>query len=193
MNKNIYSPQVRNAKYEIEQIKKYVEYLETEVELNLPTQLFESASNAIKEHAKNLQDISNDAMYLQEHGYCTRICMGGQGAGAPISQKGIIMKLEKIFDCRTMGQVFDGEPLVVWVECSKDDGAEYKGWYMLSSDWAKYYPKQYYFHQSKLSGGKVCQRKVSAKISKTLINIIKCNIDQVVDYAELYKQATKGA
>ena len=54
-----------------------VEYLEKEVELNLPTQLFESASNAIKEHAKNLQDISNDAMYLQEHGYCTRICMGG--------------------------------------------------------------------------------------------------------------------
>ena len=41
--------------------------------------------------------------------------------------------------------------------------------------------------------GKVCQRKVSAKISKTLINIIKCNIDQVVDYEELYKQATKGA
>ena len=77
MNKNIYSPQVRNAKYEIEQIKKYVEYLEKEVELNLPTQLFESASNAIKEHAKNLQDISNDAMSLQEHGYCPRICMGG--------------------------------------------------------------------------------------------------------------------
>jgi hypothetical protein len=42
--------------------------LEKEVELNLPTQLFESASNAIVEHAKNLQDISVDAMYLQEHG-----------------------------------------------------------------------------------------------------------------------------
>ena len=103
------------------------------------------------------------------------------------------MKLQKIYDCRTMGQVFDEEPLVVWVECSKDDGAEFKGWYMVSSDWAKYYPKQYYFHQSRLPSGKVCQRKVSAKISETLIDIIKCNIDQVVDYAELYKQATKGA
>ena len=54
--------------YEIEQIKKYVEYLEKEVELNLPTQLFESASNAIMEHAKNLKEIANDAMYLEEHG-----------------------------------------------------------------------------------------------------------------------------
>ena len=68
MNKNIYSPQVRNAKYEIEQIKKYVEYLEKEVELNLPTQLFESVSNAILEHAKNLKELSVDAMYIAEHG-----------------------------------------------------------------------------------------------------------------------------
>lgn len=76
-DKHIYSPQVRNAKYEIQKIREFLEYLEKEVELNLPTQLFESASNEIVEHAKNLKDISNDAMYLQEHGYCTRICMGG--------------------------------------------------------------------------------------------------------------------
>ncbi len=59
---------VLKAEHEIEQIKKYVEYLEKEVELNLPTQLFESASNAIMEHAKNLKEIANDAMYLEEHG-----------------------------------------------------------------------------------------------------------------------------
>ena len=59
---------VIKAQHEIEQIKEYIKYLEKEVELNLPTQLFESASNAIVEHAKNLKEISIDAMYLQEHG-----------------------------------------------------------------------------------------------------------------------------
>ena len=66
--KNRTNIKVVKAKHELQQIKEYVKYLEKEVELNLPTQLFESASNAIVEHAKNLQDISVDAMYLQEHG-----------------------------------------------------------------------------------------------------------------------------
>tara|TARA_E500000318_G_C3475845_1_gene178387 strand:+ start:430 stop:663 length:234 start_codon:yes stop_codon:yes gene_type:complete len=66
--KNRTNIKVVKAKHELQQIKEYIKYLEKEVELNLPTQLFESASNAIVEHAKNLQDISVDAMYLQEHG-----------------------------------------------------------------------------------------------------------------------------
>ena len=87
------------------------------------------------------------------------------------------MKLQKIYDFRTMGQIFEGVPLTVWVECAKEDGSEFKGWYILSAD-TKYHHHnqgQYYFHQSKLASGKACQRKVSAKINKTLIDIIKCN------------------
>ena len=100
------------------------------------------------------------------------------------------MKLQKIYDFRTMGQIFEGVPLTVWVECAKEDGSEFKGWYILSAD-TKYHHHlmgQYYFHQSKLASGKACQRKVSAKINKTLIDIIKCNIDQVEDYAKLYEK-----
>jgi len=100
------------------------------------------------------------------------------------------MKLQKIYDFRTMGQIFDGVPLTVWVECAKEDGSAFEGWYILSDD-PKYHHHiqgQYYFYQSKLTSGKICQRKVSEKINKTLIDIIKCNIDQVEDYAKLYQK-----
>ena len=64
----VFTWKVKKAEHEIEQIKKLVSHLENEVEFNLPTQLFESVSNAILEHAKNLKELSVDAMYIAEHG-----------------------------------------------------------------------------------------------------------------------------
>jgi len=100
------------------------------------------------------------------------------------------MKINKIYDCRNMGQLDDGFPFSVWIECTAKDGAEYKGWYHPTDEWKTFknkygfnaYDKGFYFHQSKLVSGKTCCRKVSPKITKTLISLIKQNLSTVTDY-----------
>ncbi len=108
------------------------------------------------------------------------------------------LKLDKIEDGRTMGQIFDDCPLVVDFECSSEDGAEYKGWYYTygwdnkDSDGYKFASKQYHFYQSKLKDGKKCSRQVSAKITEIIIDIIKSNISSVKDYGKFHRQVCKG-
>ena len=107
------------------------------------------------------------------------------------------LTLKEIYDHRTMGELDDGVPLRIWVHCLSDDGAEYKGWYYFST--SKPCPVdslQYYFHQCKLSFGKynkkgfskTCCRKVSAKINKSIINLIEANKSKVTDYGLLWKK-----
>ena len=109
----------------------------------------------------------------------------------------INLKLDKIWDGRNMGQIFDGCPLMIDFECSSEDGSQYKGWYYIdgwdnkASDGYKFAPKQYHFWQSKLKHGRKCSRKVSAKITEIIIGLIKSNISSVEDYGKLYKSVTK--
>ena len=108
----------------------------------------------------------------------------------------INLKMNKIWDGRTMGQIFDDCPLVVHFKCSSEDGVEYKGWYYTygwdnkDSKGYKFAPKQYHFYQSKLKNGKKCGRKVSPKITEIIISLIKSNISSVEDYGKLHKSVT---
>tara|TARA_A100001011_G_C14310213_1_gene845195 strand:+ start:3702 stop:4046 length:345 start_codon:yes stop_codon:yes gene_type:complete len=99
-----------------------------------------------------------------------------------------------MWDARTMGQIFDGCPLMVGIKCSSKDGAEYQGWYF-TDGWENIDPngfafshKQSHFWQSKLKDGKDCSRRASPKISDMIIDLIKSDISSVVDHAKLYKQ-----
>ncbi len=38
-----------------------------------------------------------------------------------------MLTLNKIYDARNIGQLEDGYPLCIYVHCSSNDGAEYKG------------------------------------------------------------------
>ena len=112
------------------------------------------------------------------------------------------MELNKIYDCRNMGQLDDGFPFSVWIECTAKDGAEYKGWYHPTDEWKTFIPKKgnlskmknpiydkgFYFHQSKLASGKTCSRKVSVKIQKTLIDLIHQNLASVTDYGIMWNK-----
>jgi hypothetical protein len=110
------------------------------------------------------------------------------------------MKLNKIYDHRNMGQLDDGYPLSIWIECTAKDGAEYKGWYHPTDEWKTFIPKSlsgrkrplydkgFYFHQSKLASGKTCSRKVSVKIQKTLIDLIHQNLASVTDYGIMWNK-----
>ena len=51
----------------INEIKRLVKYLEDNVSLNLPTQLFESVSHAIGDHSEKLKEASIDEQYIWEH------------------------------------------------------------------------------------------------------------------------------
>tara|TARA_R100000426_G_scaffold83463_1_gene62147 strand:- start:353 stop:724 length:372 start_codon:yes stop_codon:yes gene_type:complete len=109
------------------------------------------------------------------------------------------MILNKIYDNRNFGQLDAGYPFTVWVHCTEDNGAEYQGWYYIDKNWAKFkLPNgrtlgdarssvgRYYFHQSKLSNGKECQRKVSVKINKEIIKLINKNKHTVRNYTKTW-------
>tara|TARA_Y100001951_G_C11224443_1_gene230820 strand:+ start:161 stop:514 length:354 start_codon:yes stop_codon:yes gene_type:complete len=105
------------------------------------------------------------------------------------------LTLNKIYDCRNIGQLEDGYPFTIKIECKDDKGAEYKGWYYIDDNWGDYKLShgrtlgdyrdvgRYYFHQSKLQSGKTCCRKVSAKIEKMIINLIEANKSSVRNYS----------
>tara|TARA_R100001440_G_scaffold26368_1_gene42907 strand:- start:7121 stop:7468 length:348 start_codon:yes stop_codon:yes gene_type:complete len=104
-------------------------------------------------------------------------------------------KINKIHDGRNMGQIDEGFPLSIWLECTKDDGSEFKGWYYPGDEWESYrikgkfkIPYKYYFHQSKLASGKTCQRKTTPKITKMLIQLIEENKSRVKDYGILWNK-----
>lgn len=107
-----------------------------------------------------------------------------------------MLKLIELSDCRTMGQIFDDCPLAVHIECISKDGIEYKGWYYTEgwenkdSKGFKFATKQYHFYQSKLKDGKKCIRKVSAKITEKIIDLIKSHISSVEDHKEYFKKIT---
>ena len=112
------------------------------------------------------------------------------------------LKINKIHDSRNIGQLDDGYPFSVWIECTAKDGAEYKGWYHPTDEWKTFIPKKgnlskmkkpiydkgFYFHQSKLESGKTCSRKVTAKITTILINLIHQNLSSVTDYGILWNK-----
>ncbi len=112
------------------------------------------------------------------------------------------MKINKIHDCRNIGQLDDGYPFSVWIECTAENGAEYKGWYHPSNEWKTFIPKKgnlswkkkpiydkgYNFHQSKLSSGKNCLRQVSVKLQKTLIDLVHQNLSSVTDYGIIWNK-----
>ena len=105
------------------------------------------------------------------------------------------LKVKKIFDCRNMGQLYDGYPLLIWIECSDEKGSEYKGWYYPTDDMRSYLRndgtwinnnKKFYFHQSKLSSGKKCNRKVSPKINKMMVELVEENKSSVKDLSKYF-------
>lgn len=110
------------------------------------------------------------------------------------------LTLNKIYDCRNIGQLEQLYPFTVWIECTDDKGSEYKGWYYIDDNWAGYkLPTgialgnikvgRYYFHQSKLPNGKKCERKVSAKIQKMLVDLIEANKASVKNYSFDWERA----
>jgi len=108
------------------------------------------------------------------------------------------LTLNKIYDARNIGQLEHRYPLCIYFHCSSNDGAEYKGWYYPTDDrrcylfkngtW-KHEERKYYFHQSKLSSGKSCSRKVSSKISKMIVDLIEANKSSVRDYSFDWERA----
>tara|TARA_B110000285_G_C14752002_1_gene435615 strand:+ start:195 stop:551 length:357 start_codon:yes stop_codon:yes gene_type:complete len=107
------------------------------------------------------------------------------------------LKINKIHDSRNIGKLDDGFPFSIWIECNSEDGAEYKGWYHPTDEWKTFIPKNrkspiydkgYNFHQSKLVSGKTCSRKVSAKITTILINLIKKNLSSVTDHGIIWNK-----
>ena len=111
------------------------------------------------------------------------------------------LTINKIYDCRNMGQLYDGYPLLIWIECSDKDGAEYKGWYYPTDDLRSYLrpdgtwlnsDKKFYFHQSKLSSGKKCNRKVLPKINKMMIELLEANKSSVEDLSKHFGAFGQG-
>ena len=108
--------------------------------------------------------------------------------------------LNKIYDCRNFGQLDDGYPCTVGVDCTDEKGSEYSGWYYLSDDWKEYKFSdgtllgeiggvgRYYFWQTKLPNGKKCERKVSSKIQDEIISLINKNKDTVRDYSKIWNE-----
>jgi len=101
-----------------------------------------------------------------------------------------------------MGHLYDGYPLLIWIECSDKDGAEYKGWYYPTDDLRSYLrpdgtwinsDKKFYFHQSKLSSGKKCTRKVSAKINKMMVELLEANKSSVEDLSKHFGKGRVSA
>ena len=112
------------------------------------------------------------------------------------------LTLNKIYDCRNFGQLDDGYPFTVWVHCTDDKGAEYQGWYYIDDNWAEFkLPNgrtlgdarssvgRYYFHQSKLSNGKECERKVKPSIGAMMLYLIEENKDNVKNYSMDWEKA----
>jgi len=93
------------------------------------------------------------------------------------------MKLTKIYDGRNLGEFTEGKDLVLKIECSDENGSEYKGWYYTVG--THFSGKKYNFFKSKLANGKKCQRKVSSKIEKILISIIKKNQKNYLGWGEI--------
>ena len=102
------------------------------------------------------------------------------------------MKIDKIYDCRNMGQLEDGYPLVVKVVCCDDKGAVYQGWFYPTDDMRCYLKEDgtwitsdraFNFYQSQLPSGKKCSRKVSTKISKIILDLAIANLSKVEDYS----------
>lgn len=111
------------------------------------------------------------------------------------------LTLNKIYDCRNFGQLDDGYPFTVKLHCTDDKGAEYKGWYYIDDNWSDYkMPNgrtlgeirdvgRYYFHQSKLSNGKECIRKVKPSIVAMMLYLIEENKDKVKNYSMDWEKA----
>jgi len=83
------------------------------------------------------------------------------------------MEVKQLYDARDLGELTEGKDLTLKIECIDEDGSEYKGWYHTVG--TNYSGKKYNFFKSKLPNGKKCERKVSNKIEKILIAIIKKN------------------
>ena len=113
----------------------------------------------------------------------------------------INLTLNKIYDCRNIGQLEELYPFTVKIECTDDKGSEYKGWYYIDDNWADYKlptgrtlgnardMRRYYFHQSKLPNGKKCERKVSSTIEKILVDLIEANKASVKNYSFDWERA----
>ena len=112
------------------------------------------------------------------------------------------LTLNKIYDCRNFGQLDDGYPFTVAINCSGEDGAEYKGWYFVDDNWVDYQikwevngkkcsrrlgdakdNKRWNFWQSKLPNGKKCSRKIKPSIGAMMLALIKENKDSVENFA----------
>tara|TARA_R100001079_G_scaffold43600_2_gene22058 strand:+ start:1440 stop:1811 length:372 start_codon:yes stop_codon:yes gene_type:complete len=112
------------------------------------------------------------------------------------------LTLNKIYDCRNFGQIDDGYPFTVAINCSGEDGAEYKGWYYVDDNWGDYLikwevdgkkcsrrlgdakdNKRWNFWQSKLPNGKKCSRKIKPSIGAMMLSLIKENKDSVENFA----------
>ena len=93
------------------------------------------------------------------------------------------MEVKQLYDARDLGELTEGKDLTLKIECIDEDGSEYKGWYHTVG--TNYSGKKYNFFKSKLPNGKKCQRKISNKIEKILISIIKKNQKNYLGWGEI--------
>ena len=105
------------------------------------------------------------------------------------------LKVKKIFDCRNIGQLEDGYPLVIRIVCSDGKGSEYQGWYYPTDDMRRYLrpdgtwlisDQKYNFYQTQLPSGKKCQRKTTVKIQKQIVELVENNKSSVRDLSKYF-------
>ena len=105
------------------------------------------------------------------------------------------LKVKKIFDCRNIGELEDGYPLVIKIVCSDEKGSEYQGWYYPTDDMRRYLrpdgtwlisDQKYNFYQTQLPTGKRCQRKTTAKIQQKIIQLVEENKSSVKDLSKYF-------
>ena len=104
------------------------------------------------------------------------------------------MKINKLTDARTMGQISKGVPLIVEIICNDQNGNQFEGWYH-TTDYhlqePRGYQMKYVFRQTVLSNNKKCDRKVRPSIAKKIASVIENNLHSVIDCAKLMNK-TKG-
>lgn len=101
------------------------------------------------------------------------------------------IQLTKLYDCRTVEEVFTGEPLTIKAEFIDAQGITYSGWKYVDDTKAHYSGFNHRFFQSSLPSGKKCSRKVSAKINKELLSAISLHT-QEFDICDWYYWPKKG-
>ena len=98
------------------------------------------------------------------------------------------MKINKLSDARTMGQITKGVPLIVEFIFNDEDGNQFEGWYH-TTDYhlqePKGYQMKYVFTQTVTSENKKCNRKVRPSVAKKIVSIIEDNLHSVEDCAKL--------